>query len=193
MTIDIAKCIKINIADSCAVSNILSSLLLFARLNDNGFFFSITKYVEYECLHKPRTNPDAADKELRERLIRQQKNGKFSSHVLSISDLQDESIQQYSQQLGTGELSSIAFAKKINQSFLTDDQGARKIAKKVLGESNVQTTPHVVGWLFFEGILFDADIDAVISEHISFNRPLEKYLREAYNEAFKLRSMFKTT
>ncbi|MFL5738624.1 MAG: hypothetical protein ACJ75B_00295 [Flavisolibacter sp.] len=193
MTIDITKCIKINIVDSCAVSNILSSLLLFARLDSSGFFFSVTKYVEYECLYKSRAKADVADKELQRRLLRHQKNGKFSSHILSIADLQDASIQKYSQQLGTGELSSIAFAKKINQSFLTDDLRARRIAKAILGESSVQTTPHLVGWLFYEGILFDGDLDSLIFEHNNFNRPLEKYFRLVYSEAFRIRSIFKST
>jgi len=48
--------------------------------------------------------------------------------------------------LGIGGLSSIAFSKKINQSFLTDDQNARKIAKEILRDDKIQTTPHIVGW-----------------------------------------------
>jgi hypothetical protein len=189
MSIDITKCIRVNITDSCAVSNLLSSLLLFSRLDSNNFFFSITKYVEYECLYKERTAPTVGDTEIQKRLIRHQRNNKFTSHYISIGDLQDESIIRHSQQLGIGELSSIAFSKKINQSFLTDDQKARKIAKAILGDDKVQTTPHIVGWLFYEGIFSDTDLDTLIAEHISFNRPLEKYFKLVYEDACRIRSI----
>ena len=189
MTIDITKCIKVNIADSCAVNNLLSSLLLFSRLDSNSFFFSITKYVEYECLYKERSVWTSTDAEIQKRLIRHQKNKRFTSHGISIADLQDASIVRYSQQLGIGEMSSIAFSKKINQAFLTDDQKARRIAKDILGEGMVQTTPLIVGWLFYEAIFSDGDLNTLITEHVSFNRPLEKYFRIVYHEACRIRSM----
>lgn len=189
MTIDITKCIKVNIADSCAVNNLLSSLLLFSRLDSNSFFFSITKYVEYECLYKERSVWTSTDAEIQKRLIRHQKNKRFTSHGISIADLQDASIVRYSQQLGIGEMSSIAFSKKINQAFLTDDQKARRIAKDILGEGMVQTTPLIVGWLFYEAIFSDGDLNTLITEHVSFNRPLEKYFRIVYQEACRIRSM----
>ena len=189
MTIDITKCIKVNIADSCAVNNLLSSLLLFSRLDSNSFFFSITKYVEYECLYKERSVWTSTDAEIQKRLIQHQKNKRFTSHGISIADLQDASIVRYSQQLGIGEMSSIAFSKKINQAFLTDDQKARRIAKDILGEGMVQTTPLIVGWLFYEAIFSDGDLNTLITEHVSFNRPLEKYFRIVYHEACRIRSM----
>jgi predicted nucleic acid-binding protein len=189
MTIDITTCIKINIADSCAVSNLLSSLLLFSRLDNNNFHFSMTKYVEYECLHKERTSISTNDTEFRKRLIRHQKNSKFTSHNITIEDLQDELILKYSKQLGIGELSSIAFSKKINQPFLTDDQKARKIARAILGDGKVQTTPQIVGWLFYEGLFSDVDLDTLIAEHNTFQRPLEKFFREVYHEAYRIKSM----
>lgn len=189
MTIDITRCIKVNIADSCAVNNLLSSLLLFSSLDNNNFFFSITKYVEYECLYKERSILTTTDAELQKRLIRHQKNKKFTSHGISIADLQDASILKHSQQLGIGELSSIAFSKKINQAFLTDDQKARRIAKYILGEGMVQTTPLIVGWLFYEAIFSDGDLNTLITEHVSFSRPLEKYFRIVYQEACRIRSM----
>lgn len=187
MTIDITKCIKVNVIDSCAVSNLLSSQLLFSRLDNNGFFFSMTKYVEYECLHKERSVFTNEDTEIQKRLIHHQKNMKFTSHDISIEDLQESLIVKHSQRLGIGELSSIAFSKKINYPFLTDDQKARKIAKIILGENKVQTTPHIVGWLFYERIFSDGDLPILIAEHISFNRPLKKYFNEVYYEACRIR------
>lgn len=189
MTIDITKCTRVNIADSCAVWNLLSSLLLFSRLDSNSFFFSITKYVEYECLHKESANPSSAYLEIQKRLILHQKSNKFSSFTISLEDLQDDLIVKHSQQLGIGELSSIAFSKKINQAFLTDDQKARKIAKDILGEEKVQTTPLIVGWLFYEAIFSDADLDLLISEHNKHGRPLEKFFRQVYREACRRRAI----
>jgi len=187
MTIDITNCLKINITDSCAVSNIISSRLLFARASGNNFIFSITEYVQYECLYKSRTNPTPKEEELRQRLIKHQQNSKFTVHNLSISDLQDDLLSQHSRQLGMGEISSVAFAKKIGQPFLTDDQKARKIAQEIMGTRNVQTTPQIVGWLFFNGSLTDGDLPELIKEHNEFKRPLEKYFRSVYEEAMRLR------
>jgi predicted nucleic acid-binding protein len=187
MTIDITNCIKINIADSCAVSNLLSATLLFTRVEGDHFVFSITKYVEYECLHKQRSVHSPQDEEIKRRLSKHQQKNKFTAHNLSIGDLQDDVLLRHSRQLGIGELSSIAFSKKINQPFLTDDQKARKIAQLILGTGNVQTTPQIVGWLFYSGILTDGDLDELIKEHNTFNRPLEKHFRIVYEEAMRLR------
>jgi hypothetical protein len=58
-----------------------------------------------------------------------------------------------------------------------------------LGDDKVQTTPHIVGWLFYEGIFSDTDLDTLIAEHISFNPPLEKYFKEVYQDACRIRSI----
>lgn len=187
MTIDITCCEKVNIIDSCATWNILSSILLYNTINDNKFYFSITKFVEYECLFRERKNPTLGDIEIQKRLRRAQQKGDFQSHIVSIDDLQDASIIQNSQNLGRGELSSIAFCKKTNQVFLTDDQKARKIATVILGREKVQTVPHLVGWLFYEGLLTDGDLELVISEHKEKVRPLEKYFRQVYLFALSIR------
>lgn len=189
MAIDIRDCNKINITDSCSIYNILSSQLLYARLIGSQFIFSITKFVEYECLHKSRKSVSLKEKELQERIIRLQRSNRLSVHALSISDLQDNTIQKENGKFGIGELSCIAFCKKVNQYFLTDDQGARKIGSEVLGENRVQTTPQLVGWLFYHGILSDSDLQGMIDEHNAFERPLEKYFRKVYHQALELRSM----
>jgi hypothetical protein len=192
MTIDITRCIKINVIDSCAIWNLLSSLILYNRIKSNGFYFSITQFVEYECLFKERSTPTKHDKEIQERLEKIKRSGAFPAHHLSIDDLQDSDIVKYSQCLGRGELSSIAFCKKTNQVFLTDDQKARKIAKLILGEGKTQTVPHIVGWLFYEGILTDIDLEPMIEEHKMFDRPLEQYFRSVYAEAMRVKLMTKS-
>jgi hypothetical protein len=51
----------------------------------------------------------------------------------------------------------------------------------------VQTTPHLFGWLFFSGRLSDGEKSAIIEEHNSLGRPLEKYFEEMYNRALQYR------
>ncbi|GAX38635.1 hypothetical protein [Nodularia sp. NIES-3585] len=77
-------------------------------------------------------------------------------------------------------LEFIAFAKKTRQAFLTDDQGARKLAAQVMPSNMVQTTPHLLGWLLFISYLNDNDLQKIISEHQKFHRPLKKYFLEVY-------------
>lgn len=113
--------------------------------------------------------------------------GKFQSHHISIEDLQDIEVLENRKRLSKGELSSIVFSKKIRQAFLTDDQGARKLAEKMLEKSMVQTTPQLFGWLFYSGYLSDGDKDKIISDHKEFNRPLSQYFNEMYLKALELK------
>ena len=70
MTIDITSFHKVNIIDSCSIWNILCCNLFYSRALENQCEFSITKYVEYECLYKPRSNESSFDTEIKKRLHR---------------------------------------------------------------------------------------------------------------------------
>jgi hypothetical protein len=94
--------------------------------------------------------------------------------------------------LSKGELSSVAFAKKTRQAFLTDDQKARLLAREVIGRSMVQTTPHLFGWLYFNRRLGEGDKDAIIAEHKSLGRPLAKHFEAMYEEAMRCRLMVRS-
>ncbi|MBE9057574.1 XRE family transcriptional regulator [Sphaerospermopsis sp. LEGE 08334] len=84
---------------------------------------------------------------------------------------------------------SIVFAKKTNQAFLTDDRCARNLASEVMNPRLVQTTPHLLGWLFFENFLGDSDLQPIINEHEKkYNRKLGKYFKEMYHRALEYRS-----
>lgn len=189
MNIDITICHLVNITDSCAVWNILSSQLLVTNLYDNRFDFPITKFVEYECLYKPTSTFSAAHNGLRNKLRLEQRRSRFTCQTIAIEDLQDTEILKHSRQLGVGELSCIAFAKKINQVFLTDDQKARKIASQILGNDRVQTTAQLVGWLFYKNVLTDGDLENLIKDHTNNGRPLGKYFREVHAEAWRIKSL----
>ena len=52
----------------------------------------------------------------------------------------------------------------------------------------VQTTPHLVGWLFFANFLGDGDLKSVVDEHQKYNRLLGQYFKEMYNRALDYRS-----
>jgi hypothetical protein len=90
-------------------------------------------------------------------------------------------------------LSSIAFAKKISQAFLTDDLAARKFAAAALGADRVQTTPQLFGHLVYKRLILESEVSEVITNHKRVGRPLEPYLREASNEAFRLQLMIKNS
>jgi predicted nucleic acid-binding protein len=178
-----------NITDTCGVWNVLSSRTLYSRARGAGVVFICTGFVLYECLFKPRKTPDPFDEELRSRFRAAQRESAFDTYSLDITDLQTIEILENRKRLGKGELSSIAFAMKTRQAFLTDDQKARRLARDVLRESIIQTTPHLVGWLFFTNRLVDADKSTIIKEHQEMRRPLAKYFEQMYLEACRCRLM----
>ena len=187
MAIDPRSFHRVNMVDTCAVWNILSSNKLYEAAFQAGCIFSCTGFVIYECLVKPRKNTDPHDVVLQRRLVETRKNGRFSTFNLDVEDLQEVDILERRKKLGKGELSSIAFAKRTNQALLTDDQGARKLGQEVIPD-HVQTTPHLFGWLLFEGILKDSDKDIVMAEHESLNLPLRKYFEEISEIALRYQS-----
>ena len=105
----------------------------------------------------------------------------------SLEDLQEIEILERRKKLGKGELSSIAFAKRTRQAFLTDDKNALKLALEVLPSGHVQTTPDLFCWLIFEQLLGDSDKQVVISQHESLKRPLKEQFEECYLLALQYR------
>ena len=171
----------VNVADTCAVWNVLSSALLHSVAKAANCDFCMTGYVLYECLFKPRGEPTAAAQELMRRLRAEQERSTFQAHQCTIDDLQEIARLEQIKPLGKGELSCIAFAKRIGQAVLTDDQGARRLATQV-GVPE-QTTPHLLAWLLFVGRLGDADVDGIIAQHKQSEGGLERHFRDAYGMA----------
>lgn len=189
MAIDPSSFQKLNVADTCSIWNVLSSVLLHRASEGAGVSFCCTGFVLYECLFKERTHETEADSALKARLEAERAKGSFMDCNLELGDLQQVDILENRQRLSKGELSSIVFARKTNQAFLTDDQKARKLARTMLNASHVQTTPHLFAWLIFSQHLSDADKDQVIAEHTQLERPLSKFFEEAYLEALRCRLM----
>lgn len=192
MAIDPSRFHAHSVTDTCAVWNILSARALYAATRAAKCTFCVTYFVQYECLYKGRTQITKADNELQRRLRREQQNGGFQAYHLDFADLQDVRLLESRRNLSKGELSSIAFAKKTRQAFLTDDQKARKLAARVMEQGMVQTTPHLFGWLIFTGRLSDGDKDRIVEEHTEHGRPLARYFNEAYEEALRCRLMAQT-
>lgn len=189
MNIDIRTINKFSVIDTCSIQNILSSSILNSAVINNGFSFCVTKFVEYEMLHKQSSAPSDAENEIKIIYRQEVAKGKFECHNLSIEDLQEIEILESRKKLGKGELSIIAFAKKINQGIMTDDQQARKLGESVLGKDRIQTTPQLLGWFFYNRILIDSELDVICYEHTSKKRPLEKFFREVYHESLRIKLM----
>ena len=165
MNLNLSVFYKSNVTDTCAIWNILSSRNLHRAARQAGVTFCCTRFVAYECLFKPRKTSKVSDNELRGRLQKAQVEADFMECQLDVADLQTVGLLERRNRLGKGELSSIALAMKTNQAFMTDDQKARKLGKEVIGNDKVQTTPHLLGWLFFEGKLLDVDKEDIVAEH----------------------------
>jgi hypothetical protein len=189
MAVDPSKFFLSNVADTCAIWNILSSQLLCCVARGAGCAFCCTYFVHYECLLKPRKNHDARDQELQQRLKAKLQQKEIQTYSIDIGDLQDVMVLENRKRVSKGELSSIAFAKKTRQAFITDDQGARKLAEQSLDVGMVQTTPHLLGWLFFEARLVDADMTTIVAQHVDVGRPLQPHFEEMYRTALSYRLM----
>jgi len=177
-----------NVTDTCSVWNVLSSTTLYRTARSAGCNFICTAYVVYECLLKPRKSPSEADQMLKKRLERERSSGQFQTFHLDLDDIAETDILDQRQRVGKGELSSIAFARKHRQALMTDDQRARKLGSAVK-EMMVQTTPHLLGWLFYSARLLDSDLSKVLGEHEEVARPLRPHFEAIYVRALELRAM----
>ena len=185
-----------NVVDACSIWNLLSSKTLYhsAISTSSKCFFCCTKFVYYECLIRPRTNESEPERKLRSRLVNEINKGEqFTDHYLEIEDLQEVEILENRKNLGKGELSSIIFAKKTRQAFMTDDKGARNLAESFMDNKMIQTTPHLFGWLFYNNILIDSDKQGIIEEHSEFRTTqwgnLSKFFEIMYTRALEYRLM----
>lgn len=193
MTVDPRRFHLLNVADTCSIWNILSSKVLYNASIDAKCNFSCTAFVYYECMHKQRNNISPEEIELQQRLEQEKKNGQFQMFHIDLDDLNDLEVLEKRRNLSKGELSSMVFARRTQQAFITDDQGARRLASLCMPADRVQTTPHLFGWLIYSGKLGDSDKDIVIKEHSSFARPLERYFCKIYLRALEYRLAYNAT
>ena len=187
MRVDITKFNLLNVIDTCSIWNILSSQLLTFKSEDCGCQFCCTQFVKYECLSKPRTKKKNSDIELQNRLKMKINDGRYQDFPINLEDLQDVEIIRNRKRISKGEISSMIFAKKTRQAFLTDDQGARKVSEEYIGLTNTQTTPQLLGWLTYSGKMLDSEKDTIIMQHKNLDGILEKHFQDIYLKALELR------
>ncbi|MDR0301459.1 MAG: hypothetical protein LBI04_03995 [Treponema sp.] len=149
----------------------------------SGCYFSCTSYVFYECLYKTRKITKETDKRLMDKFKKNLNEFYSQSYTISIDDLQSIMSLEKRKALSKGELSSIVFAKKINQAFLTDDQAARKLSEFHLECGYTQTTPHLFGWLSYNQKILDTDKNTIIQQHELNGGKLKQYFEEVFNKA----------
>jgi predicted nucleic acid-binding protein len=140
----------------------------------------------YECLYKPRTVFKEVNNRLQDKLRKEMTKNLFPSYSISIDDLQSIMNLEQRKSLSKGELSSIVFAQKTRQAFLTDDQGARKLSESYIGLDNTQTIPQLFGWLSYIGKILDNDKSVIILEHENNGGQLRKYFDEVFGRAREL-------
>lgn len=181
------------VADTCAVWNLLSSKTLWLTSIGAKFFVCIPQYVMYECRSKRRTDKPAAkreaERELSARLDDALRQDRIPIYPIELDDLLEIEVLEKRKKLGKGELAAMVLAKKTRQAFLTDDQEAREIAGATYIDMQVQTTPHLLGFLVFHSHLTVAQVDAVVIEHEELGGNLKPYFREVHFLALGYRDM----
>ena len=176
---------KCSVIDTCAILNLLSSSRFYTATINETFFWCYTSFVEYEVFYKSVKKETSIIIKQRQQLREETRKKRFRCEHLSISDLQEIEILENRKKLGKGELSSIAFARKTQLAFMTDDIKARKLGEAVLGVSKTLTTPRLWGWLYFNRILTDSDHKTIIEEHETQGRGMSEYYQEIYEEAMR--------
>lgn len=191
MRVDVRQFAQTNAIDTCAIWNVLSSGRLTSAALGKQRWFVVADYVRYEALERPRTDPDDSELKLQRRFRdRLQRNQGFSTQTVSLADLQAVANMPAIGRLGGGEIAALALARKLRIGFMTDDQKARAKAPEI-DAGQAHTTPHLLGWLIFDGALGNSDVELVIAEHEACvpkkNGQLSKFFRGAYEEACRCR------
>ena len=57
----------------------------------------------------------------------------------------------------------------------------------------MQSTPHLLAWLYFLGRLQDSDKGTIVAELASLNRSLQPHIDNAYQEALRCRLMARSS
>jgi hypothetical protein len=199
MNRDATQLSKVNVTDTCAVWNILSSNHLYSTALKAGIQFMVTPFILYECLYKERKSNHPQDIQLKERLKQERENRQFQEiKTVSIDDLQKLDIIQNRKRLSKGELTAVASVLHFPLAgFITDDMGARIMAEKVIESDRVRTTPMLLGWLFYHDYLSGSDIDLVTNEHTQFIKSkkddLTKFFYSMYGWATQRKLMDQDT
>lgn len=178
----------LNVVDTCSLWNLLASPFLYSAARKAGMSMSSTKFVKYECFDKPGPNSPEWQ-ELRKRLLKCIEAGEVLFCDIELEDLQEVAALEARKAISKGELSSIAWAKRTQQIFFSDDKQAKKLAKAALSESAVQDTPHLCAWLCINDSIHEHDELRIRTELQSLKRPLDPHISNAFRAALEFRLM----
>ncbi len=185
---DISQFRLLNVGDTCSLWNLLASPLLYVTSRAAGMRVCCTNVVIYECLHK-RSQHWPERLVLQGRLKSKLGDGSITAYPIELEDLQQVHVLQNRKKLSIGELSVLVFAGKTQQAMLTDDKGAQKLALTHLAAGAVQSTPHLIAWLYFTSLLGDADVAQVKAELSGLARNLDPHFDNFYHEAQQCRAV----
>ena len=181
----------VNITDTCAIWHLVGSMTFFKTARQIGVSFVITNTVFYECFVKSRRNKLTPQHQaLREHLRAYIDQHQVSRIDLGIDDLQDLIVlarqRGLDKRLGQGEISCAALARHLRQAVLTDNKRDFTAIEALTG-SVIQTTPRLLGWLYLEGHLTDADVDDLLTEHRNSGGQMPHVYKQAHYEACEKR------
>jgi hypothetical protein len=185
---DVSQFRLLNVGDTCSVWNLLASPLLYGTARAAGMRVCCTNFVIYECLHK-RSRLWPERQELQRRLKSKLADGSIAAYPIEIEDLQQVDVLRNRKRLSIGELSVLVFAGKTQQAMLTDDRGAQKLALTHISADAIQSTPHLVAWLYFSSLLADGDVAQVKAELSGLSRNLDPHFDNSYREAQQCRAI----
>lgn len=188
---DLSRFDILNVADTCSIWNVLASRVLHMAAQSAQVSLCLTEFVQYECLYKPG-QPHPERSELQTRLRREIGLGRVRVNSIQVEDLQDVEALEKRKRVSKGELSSIVFAKKTQQSFMTDDKKATNLARTMMPREKIQSTPHLLGWLYFTGRLLDGDKATILAELTQLKRNLPRQIEVAYLEALRCKLLVRT-
>ena len=185
---NISQFVRLNVADTCSLWNLLSSKLLYSTARSAGVQLCCTEFVIYECLHKTgQYRPERA--ELQKRLRNALRENQVAKYEIDLEDLQDIEVLRNRKKLSLGELSVLVFARKTSQAVLTDDRGAQKLARAILAAADVQNTAHLYAWLYLTSLLGDGDLQQIQADLLVYGRSLDPHLALYHVEAQRCRAM----
>jgi hypothetical protein len=177
------------VADTCAIWNLLASQIFYDASRRAGCALCCTSYVLYEALYKPRTAPPTIPEiTLQSRLRCEIESGTIRQYGISIDDLQQVDVLAMRKRVSKGEISSIVFAKKTRQAFLSEDDGAVKLARTELELAMVQTSTLLFAWLLYHSWLDPSQCETVVSDLEACGRGLRQRYESACQVVINCRS-----
>lgn len=185
----------VNVTDTCAIWHVVGADTLFRAALRARLSFIITPTVFYECFVKTRGHPLTPERQaLRDALRAHLAEERVARMDTSIEALQETvqlaKAQGVDKRLGQGELSCAALARTLGHAAVLTDNKRDFTAIGDLVDGRLQKTPLMLGWLYVEGHLTDADVGGVVRKtKMGSDKHMAKHYQQAYEMACQKRLM----